>query len=164
MLILHPCTATTKRRLTRSACAMAVAFFFLIHSLRIVFSCFHLLSAFCSCYSTATTTYVFDLPMTFPRLLIVTLSTLPTNYLRSTSVTPSKTRIRSPWRIPTAEGSWPLRMRTSSRLRVSSTALGSEVQSFPITLAAFSALFARVALGVWIPLVSVARSGHSASV
>lgn len=155
MLISPHSTGTMKRRSTRFACSMAEDFSNLTHLPKIVFSCFPPLYAFCSCCSTATTTYVLDLTTAFPLLLIVAFSTSHTNYLRLMSVARGRTQMISPRVIRSAQRKYPIRKRRSSRRRASSIALGSEVRSLRTTLAAFSASFARAAPGAWIPLVSV---------
>jgi hypothetical protein len=144
-----------KRPSTRFVCKTAEGFSNLTHLPKIVFSCFRPLSAFCSCCSVAITTYVLDLAMTFPPLLIVTFSTSHTNYWRLMSVIRGRTQMISPSMSRNAQRKSPIRKRRSSRRRASSIALGSEVRSLRTTLAAFSASFARAAPGAWIPLVSV---------
>jgi len=134
--ISHHCTATMKRRSTRFVCSMAEGFSNLIRSPKIVFSYFHQLSAFCSCCSTATTTYVLSLATRFPLLLIVTFSISQTNYLRSMSVIPGSIQMSTRW-SRYAQRKSPIRKRRSFRLRASSIALGSVVRFLRITLAAF---------------------------
>ena len=147
MLISHHCTAIIKKPSTRFVCTTAEGFSYLTHLPKIVFSCFRPLSAFCSCFSVAITTYVLDFAMTFPPLLIVTFSTSHTNYWRLMSVIVGRTQMRSPLMRRIAQRESPIRKRRSSRRHVSSIVLGSEVRSLRTTLAAFSASFARAAPG-----------------
>jgi hypothetical protein len=158
MSISHRFTATIKIPWTSFGSMMAEGFFVRIRSRKSAYSCFHLLSALYLCCLIATTTCVFDLPTTLPQLLITTLSTLPTDFLRSTSGTRGQTQIRY---LRASLSVDRRRTRKFSRLRASSIVLGSRVWFFPIILAAFSASFAKAAPGAWMSLVFVVLSGHS---